>query len=139
EMAERVEHLHLKFNETSGASAADSSGNGRHATLVNGPAFAAGKIGNALAFTGSSSHHATLPAGVVDGLDDFTISSWVKPSTHANWARVFDFGSGTATNMFLTLQSGATGKPRFAIKISNSAEQIIDAPDAIPVGVWTHV
>lgn len=131
-------HLHLKLDEGIGT-AADSSGNGRHATLVNGPAFAAGKIGNALAFTGSSSHHATLPAGVVDGLDDFTISSWVKPSTHANWARVFDFGSGTATNMFLTLQSGATGKPRFAIKISNSAEQIIDAPDAIPVGVWTHV
>ena len=139
DVAARVQHLHLKFDETSGASAADASGNARHATLVNGATFVAGSFGNALGLAASASQYATLPAGVVSALDDFTISTWVKPATHANWARVFDFGSGTATNMFLTLQNGATAKPRFAIKINNSAEQIIDAPDALPTGVWTHV
>jgi fibronectin type 3 domain-containing protein len=139
ETSARVKHLHLKFDEASGTTAADSSGNGRTATLVNGPSFAAGRLGNALAFTASSSHYATLPSGVVSALNDFTFSTWVKPTIHDNWARVFDFGTGTATNMFLTLQSGATAKPRFAIKINNSAEQIIDAPEAIATGVWTHV
>ena len=141
EASARIEdlYLHLKFNESSGAAAADSSGNARNATLVNGPLFAAGKLGNALGFAASSSQYATLPAGVVSTLGNFTIGTWVKPSSHANWARVFDFGAGTATNMFLTLQSGATGRPRFAIKINNSAEQIIDAPDAVATGVWTHV
>jgi hypothetical protein len=132
-------HLHLKLDETSGATAADSSGKDRNATLVSGPAFAPGRIDNALVFAGSSSQYATLPAGLVSTLNDFTISTWVKPTSLQNWARVFDFGSGTATNMFLTAQSGATGKPRFAIKISDSAEQIIDAPDALATGVWTHL
>ena len=32
-----------KFDETSGTTAADSSGNGKNATLVNGPTWVAGK------------------------------------------------------------------------------------------------
>jgi fibronectin type 3 domain-containing protein len=132
-------HLHLKFDETAGSTAADSSENGRHGTTLNDPAFTLGKIGNALGFTGSSSQYATLPAGIVSNLNDFTISTWVKPGTLGNWARVFDFGNGTATNMFLTTQNGATGKPRFAIKISNSAEQQIEGPSVLPTDVWTHV
>jgi fibronectin type 3 domain-containing protein len=132
-------HLQLKFDETSGTTAADSSGNARHATLVNGPAFASGQIGNALGFTASSSQYATLPAGIVSALNDFTISTWVKPTSHSNWARVFDFGNGTATNIFFTPQNGVNGKPRFAIKISNSAEQQIDGPSALATDVWTHI
>jgi fibronectin type 3 domain-containing protein len=132
-------HLHLKFDETSGTTAADSSGNGRNATLVNGPVFAPGKIDNSLVFASASSRYATLPAGVVSALNDFTISTWVKPTSHSNWARVFDFGSGTATNMFFAPQNGANGKPRFAIKISNSAEQLIDGAEPLAAGVWTHV
>jgi hypothetical protein len=132
-------HLHLKCDEINGATATDSSGNGRNATLANGSSFASGRIDNALVFSGSSSQHATLPTGVVSALGDFTISTWVKPASLDNWARVFDFGSGTATNMFLSPKNGANGKPRFAIKISNSAEQLIDGPDALATGVWTHI
>jgi hypothetical protein len=132
-------HLHLKFDETAGTTAADSSGNGRNATLVNGPVFASGKIDNSLVFASSSSRYATLPAGVVSALNDFTISTWVKPTSLDNWARVFDFGNGIATNLFFTPQNGVNGKPRFALKISNSAEQLIDGDSTIPTGVWTHV
>jgi fibronectin type 3 domain-containing protein len=133
-------HLWLKFDESGGATAADSSGNGRNATLVNGPVFASGKIGNALVFASSASRYASLPAGLVSTLGDFTVCAWVKPTTLNTWARVFDFGSGTSTNMFLTAMSGANGgKPRFAIKISNSAEQGIDSAVAMSPGVWTHL
>jgi len=132
--------LHLKFDESGGSTATDSSGNGRNATLANGPTFSSGKIGNALVFTASSSRYATLPTGLVSSLNDFTVSTWVKLTSSGTWARIFDFGSGTATNMFLTTTAGANGgKPRFAIKISNSAEQVIDAADALATGVWTHL
>jgi hypothetical protein len=131
--------LHLKLDETSGSTAADSSGFDRTATLVNGPAFTTGRLGNALAFTGASSQHAALPTGVVSTLSDFTVSAWVNPSTLDTWSRVFDFGSGTETNMFLTTRSWNNNRPRFGIKIGGSAEQIIDAADALATGTWTHV
>jgi hypothetical protein len=41
---------HWKFDEASGATAIDSSGNGLHATLKNGPTRTQGKIGGALNF-----------------------------------------------------------------------------------------
>jgi hypothetical protein len=134
-----IKTLHLKFDEASGATAADSSGYGFNATLVNGPTFAAGKINNALGFASASSQYATLPTGIVSALGDFTVSAWVKPTTLDSWARVFDFGSGTNTYMYLTTKSGDLLKPRFAIKIGDGAEQQINAGSALPTGVWTHV
>lgn len=131
--------VQLKFDETSGTVAADSSGHQQNAALFNAPGWITGKIDNALTLTKASSQYATLPDGVVSTLSDITISAWVKPATLDTWARVFDFGSGMATNLFFTTRSGATGKPQFAIRVANSAEQIIAAPNALPLNTWTHI
>jgi len=128
----------LKFDEASGTSAADATGNGWTGTLVNGGTWVAGYSNNAVNLSGSN-QYVTLPAGIVSNLNDFTISAWVKPSSLDTWARVFDFGTGTATNMMLTTKNGANGKPRFSIRISNSAEQQIDASSPLPIGTWTHI
>jgi fibronectin type 3 domain-containing protein/regulation of enolase protein 1 (concanavalin A-like superfamily) len=129
----------LRFNESSGATAADSSGNGWNATLAGGASFAAGKNGNALTLGGSGAY-AALPAGAVSGLDDFTISAWVKLNSVSNWARIFDFGTGTNVYMFLSPRNAASGVVRFAITTGGSgSEQKIDGAAALPTGVWTHV
>jgi fibronectin type 3 domain-containing protein len=130
--------LHLRFDENSGTTAADTSGNGHDAALVSGPTFAAGKLGNALGLAKASSQYATLPAGVVSTVNDFTISAWVKPTTLDQWARVFDFGTGTTNYMFLTTRAG-TGKPRFAFKVNGAAEQGVDSSVALAVDTWSHV
>ena len=131
--------LHLKFDETGGTVASDSSGHARDASLVNGPAFTAGSIDNALTFTRTSSHYATLPTGVVSGLTDFTISAWVKPASLDNWARVFDFGSGTGTFMYLTTRNSSNGRPLFSIKVGGGSEQQVVAASALSTSVWTHL
>src|SRR5262249_43179636 len=102
-----------KFDETGGTTAAESSGSGGAATQVNGPTFGAGKTGNAVALNGTNQYVA-LPSGAVSSLNDFTIAAWVNESSTSAWRRVFDFGTGTTTNMFLTPQSGS-GPIRFAI------------------------
>ncbi len=127
--------LHLKFDETSGTSAADSTGNGWNGTLVNGPTWVAG-YNNAVNLSGDS-QYVTLPAGVVSNLNDFTISTWVKPTSISSWSRIFDFGTGTNNYMFLTPRGA--GRPRFAIRTPGVREQIVDSSIALPTGVWTHV
>jgi len=129
----------LAFDETGGTTAADSAGDGYHATLVNGPVFATGALGNAVDLDGVNDH-LTLPTGVLNGLTDFSISLWVKPDTVTNWSRVFDFGTGTAVNMFLTPKNAATNKVRFAITTGGGAgEQRIDGANALTAGAWSHV
>ncbi|HEY8991244.1 MAG TPA: LamG-like jellyroll fold domain-containing protein [Luteolibacter sp.] len=133
-------HVHLKFDESSGTVAADSSDRGQNATLVNGPAFAAGKINNALCFTATSSQYAKLPSGVVNGLTDFTVSTWIKVNAFATWQRIFDFGSNTSNYMDLAAQGPAgAGRPRFAIRTPSVAEQTIDSTIALTTGTWAHV
>ncbi len=126
-----------EFNETSGTIAADSSGNGKNATLTSA-AFAAGKTGNALSLSGSS-QYASLASGIVSGCNDLTVAAWVKLDTISSWSRIFDFGTGTTSYMFLTPSSSAN-KIRFAISNGGSgSEQQIDGNAALETGSWKHV
>jgi fibronectin type 3 domain-containing protein len=137
--------LHLKFDESAGTTAADSSFRAQHATLVNAPTFTAGKINNALTLASSSSQHATLPTGVLDGLTNCTIMGWVKLGTVVTWQRIFDFGTGTTNYMFLTTQYGTGGtsnKLRFAIRtpgVPETAANQLSSSVTTPIGSWAHV
>lgn len=127
-----------KFDETSGTSAADSSGNNKTATLAGTTAWAAGRSGNAVDLDGSSGY-VTVPSGILAGAAAMTIATWVRIDTPATWSRVWDFGSSTSVNMFLTPRSSG-GTARFGITTSGSGgEQRINAPAALPSGAWTHV
>ena len=129
---------YLPCNETGGTTAADVTGNGWTGTLVNGPAWVAGRVNNALSLS-AANHYVSLPAGVVATLDDFTIAAWVNPTSTANWARLFDFGTGTTNYLFLTPANGTTGKVRFAIRSPSVPEQILEGTGPLPGGTWTHV
>jgi DUF1680 family protein len=129
---------HYRFDETTGTIASDATGNGRTGNLAGGPAWTAGRTGNAVNLSGTGQYVA-LPAGILAGATSFSIATWVRLDTIANWVRLFDFGSGTTTNMFLTPRS-SSGTARFAITTSGAGgEQRINAPSALPTGVWTHV
>jgi hypothetical protein len=127
-----------KLDETSGTTAADASGNSNHGTMNGGTAWTTGKIVGAADLAGTNGYIA-LPGGIVSGTDTITIAAWVNLDTASNWTRIFDFGSGTSTTMFLTPRNGANGKIRFTIKNSASSEQIIDGQSALPTGGWHHV
>ena len=128
----------LKFNETSGTTAADATGSGWNGTLVGGPLWATGKSGNAVDLDGTGDY-VSLPAGVVASSTTSTVAAWVNLDAVSNWMRIFDFGSGTSTYMFLTPKNAANGKIRFAIKNNGSSEQVIDGTSALAAGGWHHV
>ncbi len=121
------------FNETSGTMSADVSGNG-HAATMSGATFASGFVGNAATMNGSN-QYVILPNGIVNGLTSFSIAAWVKLSP--TWSRVFDFGTGTTSYMFLTPPLGAG--TRFGITTSGpNGEQRIQT-NLPSTGAWQHV
>jgi DUF1680 family protein len=126
------------FDETSGTTAADATGNGWTATLAGGVTRTAGRSGNAVLLNGANGH-VSLPTGILSGVTAFTIAAWVRIDAAATWTRVFDFGTGTGAYLFLTPR-GSSGTARYAITSGGSgAEQRINAPAALPTGAWTHV
>lgn len=126
------------FDETSGTAVSDSSGSGNHATVKGAATWAAGKLNRAISLSGTDGY-VQLPEGIVSRADSITVATWVKANSLSDYVRIFDFGSGTGTYMFLTPKVG--NSMRFAITTGGNApgqEQIINAP-GLPTGVWKHV
>ena len=125
------------FSETNGASIADSVGG----PVWNGTLPGGGMLsGGQLTLASASSQYASLPTGIVGTLSNFTIITWVRLNSTGNWNRIFDFGSGTTTNMFLTPQNGGDGRLRFAITINGGgSEQQINCGSTMSAGVSYQV
>lgn len=109
--------------------------------------------------------HVALPEGIVSGLNDFTIATWINlsvydrallsdsgpnanPAALNNGTAVFDFGNPNTefaaaplARMFLTVRvSNDRPVPRFAITTDGpKAEQQIDGKEPLPAGDWTHL
>ncbi len=93
---------------------------------------------NSLNFDGTDDY-VTLP-NLTNGLSSFTFESWVYPTATSDWQRIFDFGTGTTVNMFLTTSEGNTHMPRFAITNSgNTNEQKVTSTSALTQNKWNHV
>ena len=131
---------HWKFDDGSGATAQDSSGNGYDGTLFGEPTWVAGQIGGALELDGSNDY-VDLPIGsLISSLTNSTFAIWVDFSNEGGaWQRIFDFGTGTIVNMFLTPRIGTDGSMRFAITIDTyNDEDQTTAPATLPSG-WHQV
>ncbi len=125
-----------------------------------------GRYGSALRLSGSPiglAEHVSLPQGIMDGLSDFTIATWIKPALYdpealsdrrgdplsiTNHSAVFSFGSpnpdyaeAPLAHMYFTVRaSNEAPVPRFAITASGSdGEQTLDGAEALPIGEWTHI
>jgi hypothetical protein len=125
------------FSETGGTNVADSVGGPVWTgTLPSGGTLGSGR----LTLSSNSQQYASLPAGIVNGLTNFTIMAWVNLTSSANWIRLFDFGNNTTSYMFLTPQNGGDGKVRFAITTGGSgAEQRINSSTTLSLGAWHQV
>lgn len=126
-----------KFDETSGTSAADSSGNNRTATLHGGASWTTGRIGGAVALDGVDGY-VQLPDGIVNGATTYSVATWVNLTSLTMWSRIFDFGTGTTAYMFLTPLS-SDNTLRYAITSAGAGgeQQINVSP--LPTGSWQHV
>jgi autotransporter-associated beta strand protein len=127
---------YLKFDEQSGTRAIDNWG-ANHGTLAATATRDTGKYSQSLKLDGTANAYATLPTGIVNTLNDFTISTWVRMDAKANWMRVFDFGTGTSKYMFLSIQGGSANIMRYAIK-NGGSEQQVNFNYTLPLNTWTH-
>ncbi|MGW0706587.1 beta-L-arabinofuranosidase domain-containing protein [Streptomyces sp. NPDC002643] len=98
-----------------------------------------GKWGGAHENVRGSYQYIDLPAAVLGGSAEITLSVWVKPTHNANWQRVFDFGDNTTRYMYLATRNGS-GVPRFAITTNGpGSEQGLNGTAALPLNQWSHL
>lgn len=124
-MTERPALVRLKFDETSGYTAADSSGNEHHATLSNfsvPSCWVAGQKNGCLDFMPSTSSVASIPDNTLWNLSgDFTICAWVNYDTfNINWWEAaiagHDEGGGSKSKWIFSYDPGVTKGTLFHIQ-----------------------
>jgi len=132
---------HWKFDEISGTTAADSSGNNNTGTLTNGPTWATGKINNALSFDGTDDY-INLGNMNVSG-SGITIAAWVKADTFSSSIDTRFISKANSTNeqshYWMLGQTNSGGdKLRFRLKAGGSTQTLIASSGNLPLNIWFH-
>jgi Ca2+-binding RTX toxin-like protein len=134
---------YYRFGETSGTAAADSSGNSRNATYVNGPTLGqSGALANdangAVQFDGIDDY-VDLPDGFANFPSGFSFETWAFPTTSANWSRFFDFGNGQQNNNLGLARAGTSNDINFFTL--NGASQVgsVTASNVLRNNQWQHI
>jgi subtilisin family serine protease/chitodextrinase len=131
------------FEEGSGQSILDLSGNGNNGSLQgNATRNPTGKVGEAIEFNGSNSY---INLGSLDITSPtLSIAMWFKPDdfgTHD--ARLISKATGTAESahywMISTIRSSGQHKLRFRLKTNNGGTSTLIGNAALNAGDWTHV
>jgi alpha-mannosidase len=125
-----------KFDETSGATAADSSGNGNTGT-VSGASWTTGHLSNALSFNGSSNY--VLAGNYPKPTTTATYTAWVYANSAPTWASIIkNWGNTTAGQIHLGIDN-TSGKLSVYMTQSNGTTVNCIEATAFPTGSWQHV
>ena len=130
---------HWRFDEGTGAEAADSTGFNPPATVYGGASWTAGMggaFGTALDFDGSNQAYVQAPNFRLAGALSFT--GWVYKTSMGNWQRVFDFGSGANNNNLILANEGTTSQGVWSIRRAGT-ERRIRVQDFWILNQWQHV
>ncbi|MFA6097661.1 MAG: LamG-like jellyroll fold domain-containing protein, partial [Candidatus Paceibacterota bacterium] len=132
------ETAYWKFDETSGTSASDSSGNNLTGTLVNGPAWVAGKSGNGLQFDGVNDYvELNNPSSFPSGTSSRSMCLWLKPSTLATptYGTYLFFYGTRAANQAMYIATESNGR----VYGGAWASDIYSANNFLTANTWSHV
>lgn len=125
----------FNFDEGTGTATADTSGNGFNGTLVNGPAWVAGRNASALAFDGLNDQ-VTLPSSLDVASLPFTLEAWVNPSSYSDWRAIFS-KRGSYSSFRMRFDVGlAAGSGRVYV---TSAATMLWFGYSPALNTWTHL
>ena len=123
------------FDEGSGTTVTDLSGNGNNGTVANTTWAATGKYGKALNFNGTSALVTVPNAASLQLSTAMTLEAWVNPSTVSSaWRDVIYKGDD---NYYLEGTSSNGGAPALGGTFGGANANIYGT--ALTANVWTHL
>jgi Concanavalin A-like lectin/glucanases superfamily/The GLUG motif len=132
-----------KFDDASGTSAVDSSGNNNTGTLHSSPVWTTGEISGALNFT--TTNYVTAPGA---GISSSTVSTgkvaaaaWVYLNSAAPWGTIVkNWPEDSSNNQFHFGLQESTGNLSVYIEQSNGTViGPVTDPNPLPLNTWVHV
>jgi chitodextrinase len=125
------------FDEGSGTTVADLSGNGNNGTVANTNWTTTGKYGNALSFNGTNAW-VTVPDSASLDITRMTLEAWVNPTALGSAWRTVIFKETSGNNTTYDLYANRnTQVPNAQVNIGG--ERNVNGTAQIPLNTWTHL
>ena len=123
------------FNENTGTTTADSSGNNLTGTIAGAAWTTAGKNGNALSFDGANDMVSIADNSVLD-VATVTLMAWVRPTTLGDWrtAVLKESNGGLAYALY-----AEDNLSRPAAYINLGQDRDATGTTALVANTWTHI
>lgn len=126
-----------RFNEATGSSAADATGNGHTATLFNSPGHVTGTLQNGLSFNGTNQYATVADSNALDFTSKIKIDVWVK----------FASGAGTVEQKFLVKDAGGSTVSPYGLRVASNGSIGLKwgstwyqgTPISWSNGTWYHI
>jgi hypothetical protein len=129
------------FDDGSGTSAQDDSGNGHSGTVSNATWSTTGKYGGALAFNGTNSWVTVADAAALDLTTGMTIEAWVNPTSLTGWRSILlkERAGGLAYSLYATNPDLGSTPPATFINLGTASDTNSSGTQALPLNTWTHL
>ena len=129
---------HWKFDEASGTTAADSSGNGNTGTVAGNPVWrpTGGWLAGALEFDGRGDYvKVEKPRGFNFAPGSFSVSTWIYPKeTRGRWHAIMEYDRSNSNGNRFGLWLDEEG--RFHFRVGQTTTQ---TRDALTTNRWYHL
>src|SRR5208282_5227119 len=127
------------FNEYTGSTVYDSSGNGNNGTISGAIWATAGKYGDDLWFTGANSLVTVNNSSSLDLTNGMTLEAWVNPYTMSSAWRdvIFKGNTGPTNNYYLEASSPYSSVPAGGALLSSGQNVEANGTSALKTGTWT--
>jgi O-glycosyl hydrolase/predicted secreted protein len=128
------------FDEGSGTTAADSSGNGNRGTLVNGATWStSAKFGAAASFDGSNDRIDVADSNSLDLTSGMTLEAWVRPTANSGYRTVvLKEVSGELAYSLYAADSDHGTRPSGWVRIAGTS-RYADGTGSVPLNTYSHV
>jgi hypothetical protein len=131
-----------RFDDGSGTTAADSSGNGLDGTLEGGTQWVDGQLGGAIQFNGSNAR-VVAPHIPLDNRS-FTITMWINPVLYTGEQVIFSQVQSNATNTSMHYRLGgpniaAGNVPPRGVRMGFYSNDLDTAGGLIQDNTWYHI
>jgi glucose/arabinose dehydrogenase/PKD repeat protein len=119
------------FNEGSGTTSADLSGNNLPATLVGGVSWTSAAVsGNAVQLNGSTGY-VRVPSPGLSG-SDFTASAWVYPTRGTGFQAIMEMLTPASTGWEFAIVDGR-------LSVWSNAVQRLTTAATVPLNTWSYL
>jgi glucose/arabinose dehydrogenase/PKD repeat protein len=128
------------FNEGTGTTTTDVSGNGQIASIAGATWTAQGRYGNALSFDGVNDMVTVGHSSLLNLTTGMTISAWVFPTAHGNgvWRNVIikERPNGEVYNLYSNVDTNVP-----TVYVDPAPTTWLDArgTSQLPLNTWTHL